>query len=93
MASKKAVKPSKSYVDTAKFVQTWLTSKSVLEVSNKLGLPYPTVRVRANNLINRKVNLPQLPSGVAGQGRRKMDVDALNRMIREVQCVKIDTAV
>jgi len=84
-SKKKTVKSSKSsYVDAARFVQTWITSSTVLEVSEKLNLPYPSVRVRANVLISKKVELPDLPSGVPHQGRKKTDVVALNKMIKEV---------
>ena len=91
--SKRASKSSKrsTYVDTAKFVQTWITSSTVLEVSKKLGMSYPNVRVRANNLINRQVQLPKLPSGVGQQGRHKLDVDSLNAMIKEVLHSKVGT--
>lgn len=85
---KKAGDPKKSYVDAAKFVAAWVGSDSVLEVSKKLHLTYANCRIRYNMMIKNGVELPQLISGMNSVGRGRLNVEGLNRMIKELRTAK-----
>ena len=81
--------PKKGYIDSAKFVTTWVNCDSILEVSNRLNLSYANCRIRYNMMVNYGVKLPHLTSGKKSAGRAKLNVDALNRMIKEIKSTKV----
>lgn len=85
---KKAGDPKKNYVDAAKFVAAWVASDSVLEVSKKLNLTYANCRIRYNMMVKNGVKLPELTSGKNSVGRSRLNVEDLNRMIKELKTAK-----
>lgn len=68
-------------VSPEKFIEVWQTSSSADEVSRKLGMPKPIVHARASSYRQNGIKLKKMPRSSS----RSLDVDALNRLIEEIE--------
>jgi hypothetical protein len=79
MATRKGKRTSYA-VSPEQFVRTWQTSQTAQEVADKLGMPKPIVLARASGYRKEGIKLKKLRR----ESRRGLDVDALNRLIAEI---------
>jgi hypothetical protein len=62
------------------FIRAWQTSQSADEVAEKLKMPKGIVHARASNYRTAGIRLKKMPRS----RKNKLDVDALNKMIEEM---------
>lgn len=73
-------------VTPVEFVRVWTESETLEEVVKKLGMPKDIVSARASKYRGDGIELKRMKP--AGRADQKLDVDYLNRLIKEITAAK-----